>query len=132
MGLMRPSTAPSPWGVTGRSNKTKQQKRAERIEALASELKLSRAALDQNLNAGTLAAFAPDPEIPGTAFNDPDPSREFTFPDRVAAKQAIAAELGMPLAKLNQEQLDYINQVVAETLNKRLIFEQIHAFFIRH
>ncbi|WP_036254333.1 IS481 family transposase [Methylobacter sp. BBA5.1] len=123
---------PIPLGRYRSFKKTKQQKRAERIEALASELKLSRAALDQNLNAGTLAAFAPDPEIPGTAFNDPDPFREFMFPDRVAAKQAIAAELGMPLAKLNQEQLDYINQVVAETLNKRLIFEQIHAFFIRH
>jgi len=119
---------PIPLGRYRSFKKTKQQKRAEHIEALASELKLSRAALDQNLNAGTWAAFAPDPDIPGTAFNDPDPFMEFTFPDRVAAKQAIAAELGMPLAKLNQEQLDYINQVVAETLNKRLIFEQIHAF----
>lgn len=123
---------PIPLGRYRSFKKTKQQKRAERIEALASELKLSRAALDHRLNAGTLAAFAPDPDIPGTAFHDPDPFMEFTFPDRVAAKQAIAAELGMPLAKLNQEQLDYINQVVAETLNKRLIFEQIHAFFIRH
>ena len=55
--------------------------------------------------------------------------RQLTFTDRVAAKQAIASELGKPLAKLTQEQLDTINSIVAETLNKRLIFEQIHAFF---
>lgn len=120
---------PIPLGRYRSFKKTKQQKRAERIEALAGEIKLSRAALDNNLNAGTLAAFTLAPETPKTAFIDPDPFIEFTFPDRVAAKQAIASELGKPLAKLNQEQLDTINSIVAETLNKRMIFEQIHAFF---
>jgi hypothetical protein len=109
--------------------KTKQQKRAERIEILAGAIQLSRAALDNNTNAGTLAAFARVQEMPKTTFIDPDPFIEFTFTDRVAAKQAIASELGKPLAKLNPEQLDTINSIVAETLNKRLIFEQIHAFF---
>ena len=90
---------------------------------------MSRAALDNNTNPGTLATFARVQEMPKTTFIDPDPFIEFTFTDRVAAKQAIASELGKPLAKLNPEQLDTINSIVAETLNKRLIFEQIHAFF---
>jgi hypothetical protein len=120
---------PIPLGRYRSFKKTEQQKRAERIEALAGEIKLSRAALDNNLNSGTLAAFTLAQETPKTAFIDPDPFIEFTFPDRVTAKQAIASELGKPLAKLNQEQLDTINSIVAETLNKRLIFEQIHAFF---
>lgn len=120
---------PIPLGRYRSFKKTKQQKRAERIEALAGEIKLPRAALDNNPNAGTLAAFALAQETPKTAFIDPDPFIEFTFTDRVAAKQAIASELGKPLAKLNQEQLDTINSIVAETLNKRMIFEQIHAFF---
>jgi hypothetical protein len=120
---------PIPLGRYRSFKKTKQQKRAERIEILAGEIQLSRAALDNNTNAGTLAAFARVQEMPKTTFNDPDPFIEFTFTDRVAAKQAIASELGKPLAKLNPEQLDTINSIVAETLNKRLIFEQIHAFF---
>jgi len=70
-----------------------------------------------------------DQEAPKTAFNDPDPFIEFTFPDQVSAKQAIATELGIPLAKLTLEQRDYINKTVAETLNKTMVFEQIHAFF---
>jgi hypothetical protein len=120
---------PIPLGRYRSFKKTKQQKRAERIEILAGEIQLSRAALDNNTSAGTLAAFAWVQEMPKTTFNDPDPFIEFTFTDRVAAKQAIASELGKPLAKLNPEQLDTINNIVAETLNKRLIFEQIHAFF---
>jgi hypothetical protein len=120
---------PIPLGRYRSFKKTKQQKRAERIEILAGEIQLSRAALDNNTSAGTLAAFAWVQEMPKTTFNDPDPFIEFTFTDRVAAKQAIASELGKPLAKLNPEQLDTINSIVAETLNKRLIFEQIHAFF---
>jgi len=120
---------PIPLGRYRSFKKTKQQKRAERIEILAGEIQLSRAALDNNTNAGTLAAFARVQEMPKTTFIDPDPFIEFTFTDRVAAKQAIASELGKPLAKLNPEQLDTINSIVAETLNKRLIFEQIHAFF---
>ncbi len=120
---------PIPLGRYRSFKKTKQQKRAERIEILAGEIQLSRAALDNNPNAGTLAAFARVQETSKIAFIDPDPFIEFTFTDRVAAKQAIAYELGKPLAKLNQEQLDTINSIVAETLNKRLIFEQIHAFF---
>jgi hypothetical protein len=120
---------PIPLGRYRSFKKTKQQKRAERIEALAGEIKLPRAALDNNPSPGTLAAFALVQETPKTAFIDPDPFIEFTFTDRVAAKQAIASELGKPLAKLPPEQLDTINSIVAETLNKRLIFEQIHAFF---
>lgn len=76
-----------------------------------------------------MVAFALDQETPKTAFNDPDPFIEFTFPNRVAAKQAIANELGIPLAKLTQKQLDHIDKIVSETLNKKLIFERIHAFF---
>lgn len=127
-GPYRSVNGPIPLGRYRSFKKTKQQKRAERIEVLAGEIQLPRAALENNPNAEPLVA-SPTLESPKTAFIDPDPFIEFTFPDRVAAKQAIASELGLPLAKLGQEQQDLINQVIAETLNKRLIFEQIHAFF---
>ncbi len=120
---------PIPLGRYRSFKKTKQQKRADRIEDLARDIQLPRAALDNNHSAATLVAFALDQETPKTAFNDPDPFIEFTFPDQVSAKQAIATELGIPLAKLTQEQRDYIHNIVAETLNKTMVFEQIHAFF---
>ncbi len=127
-GPYRSVNGPIPLGKYRSFKKTKQQKRADRIDALAREIQLSRAALDNNHNPGTLAAFALEQEIPKITFNDPDPFIEFTFPDRVTAKQAISTELGIPLAKLTEEQLNYINKIIAETLNKKLIFEQIHAF----
>lgn len=54
---------------------------------------------------------------------------ENTHPDRISAKLAIAAELGKPLAKLTKEQQDCINQTVNDSLNKRQIFDQVHAYF---
>ena len=119
---------PIPLGRYRSFKKTKQQKRAEKIDDLANEIQLPRAALDNNKISVTIA-FTPNNDMTKTEFNDPDPFVEFTFPDRVAAKQAIATELGLPLAKVTAEQLEHINVIVSETLNKGLIFEQIHAFF---
>jgi len=128
-GPYRSVNGPIPLGKYRSFKKTKQQKRAERIDVLAREIQLPRAALDNNYNPETLAAFVLEQEIPKITFNDPDPFIEFTFPDRVTAKQAISTELGVPLAKLTEEQLNYINKIITETLNKKLIFEQIRAFF---
>jgi hypothetical protein len=99
---------------------------------LAKEIQLPRAALETHPHRGALVSFEQPTEILKTAFIDPDPFVEFTFPDRVAAKLAIASELGKPLAKLAQEQQDFIYQIVAETLNKRQLFEQVALFLIHH
>jgi hypothetical protein len=43
----------------------------------------------------------------------------------LAAKRAIADYLAIPLAKLPPEQLDWINTLVSNTLNKKEVIEQV-------
>ena len=51
-------------------------------------------------------------------FTDPDPFQEFAYPNALAAKRAIADYLGIALAKLAAEQLDWINTLVSARLRK--------------
>jgi len=125
-GPYRPAGGPIPLHRYRSFKKSKQQKRADRIEALAEKLALSRAALEGNAAA---ALFDTRTETPSHAFSDPDPFQEFTFPNRLAAKRAIADDLGSPLAKLTPEQLDHIDGVLAETLNKKAVFERVRDYF---
>jgi len=102
--------------------KTTREKRTERIEALAHQLTLPRAALD-----GGTAVELPEDLLapPRQAFVDPDPFQEFTFPTRIAAKLAIADYLGMPLAKLPPHQLDEIEMLLGRTLHKQEVFAYV-------
>lgn len=105
--------------------KTRTQKRADRIEALAKQLALP----------GTIAAVRLEElkgqiiEFPRVSFVDPDPFDEFFFPTVIAAKKAIANYLGKPLAKLTPEQMAYVNEVVEKTLNKQEVIAQIRDYF---
>jgi hypothetical protein len=105
--------------------KTRTQKRADRIEALAKQLVLP----------GTVAAVRAEElkgkiiEFPRVSFVDPDPFDEFFFPTVIAAKKAIANYLGKPLAKLTSEQMAYVNEVVEKTLNKQEVIAQIRDYF---
>jgi hypothetical protein len=74
-----------------------------------------------------LAAFRPPAAVPVKAFADPDPFHELTYPNPIAAKRAISQFLGLPLAKLSREQLDRINAIVAETLNKQEVMARVRA-----
>jgi hypothetical protein len=61
------------------------------------------------------------PLLPAPAlipFADPDPFQEFTFPTVVAAKQAIADALALPLAKLAPEERDALDALLRQTLRK--------------
>lgn len=89
---------------------------------MAERIALPRAALDNNA-AATL--FDNREELPKKRFSDSGPFQEFTFPNRVAGKRAIADELGVPLAKLAREQLDYIDAV----LTKTAVLERVNTFF---
>jgi len=62
---------------------------------------LARAAVEGG--GGALLPAVP-PVLPVQPFVDPDPFQQLTFPSRIAAKLAIADYLGLPLAKLPQEQ----------------------------
>jgi hypothetical protein len=108
--------------------KSPAQQRADRIEALAEQLALPRAALEGNPRAALLIR---NTEAPVTMFTDPDPFREFAYPNVLAAKRAIADYLAIPLAKLPPEQLEWINTLVETTLNKKEVIEQVEEYFGR-
>jgi hypothetical protein len=76
--------------------KSPTQQRADRIEALAEQLALPRAALEGNPRAALLIRKT---EVGVTMFTDPDPFQEFAYLNVLAAKRAIADYLAIPLAK---------------------------------
>jgi hypothetical protein len=47
----------------------------------------------------------------------------------LAAKRAIADELGYPLAKLTPEQLAEIDDILAQSLDKQTVLPQVRALF---
>jgi len=69
------------------------------------------------------------PLRPRCRFNDRDPFQELRFPSILAAKLAIADYLGRPLAKLAAEDLDYIEALLKETLERRTIITCVRGYF---
>ena len=66
-----------------------------------------------------------------TAFSDPDPFREYTYPSVFHAKRAIAEELALPLAKLTDEERSFVDALVSETLSRPTILDRIRQRFRR-
>ena len=54
---------------------------------------------------------------------------EYHFPTTVAAKLAIAEELGLPLTKLTPDDRAFIDQVLEETRMRRLVLRRIRDHF---
>jgi hypothetical protein len=125
-GPYRPIGGPIPLHHYRAFKKGKLQQRADRIEALAAQLQLSRGALEER-PAGL--APLPDASLRSQPFVDPDPFHELAFPSIIDAKLAIAGYLGQPLAKLPAEQLDYINALVNETLQKQEVMARVRDYF---
>jgi hypothetical protein len=102
--------------------KTRTEKRAERIEDLAEQLALSRAALsDYPVLSAPLSAAEPVRQ----PFADPDPFHELAFPSALDAKRAIADHLALPLAKLAPAQLHALNALLEETLAKPTVWDYV-------
>jgi len=129
-GPYHPVGGPIPLHRYRKFKKTRTEERSERIEALATRLILSRAALSGNIDLEFLAEHqqAPTPSV--TAFRDPEPFQEFTYPTTLLAKLAIAKYLGQALAKLSPEQQQFIDVLLAETLNKKVVLEQVQQHFL--
>lgn len=124
-GPYSPIGAPVPIHRYRSFKKTRTQKRADRIESLAENLHLPRDALTAE------AAFPRYPEelaVVSQAFLDPDPFQELTFPNAITAKKAISDHLGIPLARLHKEQLEQINAILGETLDKKKVIGRVRDF----
>lgn len=116
--------------------KTKSEERADRISALAKQLELPRSALEGNRDLIFIVDNAASEQpisvlnLPkAQPFRDPDPFQEFTYPNVIAAKLAIADLLGQPLAKLVPEQRQFIDELLGESLNKRHIIDRVERYF---
>jgi hypothetical protein len=122
-GPYHPIGGPIPLHHYRQHRKGRREQRADRVAALARALLVPKAVLDG------YPALAPvsGPEPTRQAFVDPDPFREFTFSTRITAKLAISAMLGMPLARLPEEDRAFIDSVVAETLERRTVMERVTA-----
>ena len=123
-GPYRPAGGPIPLHRYRKFKKSRTQHQADRIETLAEMLVLPPAALtDDPSLTEALSEFQP----PTQPFVDPDPFQELAFPSALAAKRAIADYLAMPLGRLPREQLDALNELLAKTLTKEIVFD-----YVRH
>jgi hypothetical protein len=122
-GPYHPAGGPIPLHHYRQHRKGRREQRADRVAVLARALQVSKAVLEG------CPALAPEPgpAPPRRAFVDPDPFREFTFSNRITAKLAIAEALGMPLARLSEEERAFIDGVLAETLERRTVMERVMA-----
>jgi hypothetical protein len=68
--------------------------------------------------------------LPRQAFDTE--AHEYRFTTLIAAKLAIADELATPLAKLATEDRAFIDQVLTETLIRRIVLTQIRDYFRHH
>lgn len=121
-GPYAPSAGPIPLHRYRRWKKTRSEQQADRIEGLASQMALPRAALSEY---PLLSAPLSSGELVSQPFADPDPFHELTFPSALEAKRAIADYLGIPLAKLAPEQLDALNTLLRMTLAKPTVWEHV-------
>lgn len=103
----------------------KREERADRIRHAADQLTLPLAAL----TGGDLRLQPPTiPPTPPTQPFEAD-ALEYHFPTTVAAKLAIANELGLPLSKLSPDDRAFIVHVLEETRMRRLVLGRIRDYF---
>jgi len=124
-GPFSPSGGPIPLHKYRKFQKSKAEERADRVAELAERIGLPRAALD-----GGKLPPPPATTLPArVAFADPDPFQTLAYPTTVAAKLAIADEIGKALAKVTVEDRAFIDALVTETLSKEVVLTRVRAHF---
>jgi hypothetical protein len=68
--------------------------------------------------------------LPRQAFDAE--AHEYHFPSVITAKLAIADDLARPLAKLPPADRAFIDQVLAETLTRRVVLARVRDYFRQH
>ena len=124
-----PVAGPIPLHRYRKFKKSKTQQRADRIEALSQCLVLPSSAWSGNRELQFLASSQTGTELAVVPFQDPDPFQEFTYPTVLAAKGAIADYLALPLARLSETERRFIDGLLEETLNKKVILERVRHYF---
>ena len=128
-GPYHPVGGPIPLNRFRRFKKTTTEKRADLIEKLARELYLPKEALSADTRSFEALVKELSPETSFIDFEDPDPFKEIRYENVIEAKKAIADYLGKPLARLSPEQLQKIDEILSETLNKNDVISAVENYF---
>ena len=123
-GPFAPTGGPIPLHRYRRFKKSPVEQRADHIEVLAKQISLPRLALEQVQD---LSKPSPAENLQTKPFADPDPFQELAYRSPIAAKLAIADYLGLPLAKLSEDQLNALNALLGETLNKHEVMDYVRS-----
>ena len=104
----------------------KADERADHIRALADQLGLPISAL-----AGSDVRLAPSTMAPSEIPKQPFDAHalEYQYPNAIAAKLDIAADLAQPLAKLSADDRAFIDRVLAGTLVRNAVLTQVRNHF---
>lgn len=122
-----PASGPIPLHRYRSFKKSKKDQRVERIRSLADRLGLPLQALAGKGEVLQLPPLTAAAKLPSQPF-DPD-AHEYHFPNAIAAKLAIADELAKPLTKLSADDQTFIDQLLSETLVRRLILLRLRKYF---
>jgi hypothetical protein len=124
-GPFQPSGGPIPLHKYRKFRKSKAEERADRVAALADRIGLPRAVLE----GGDLPPAPSMTPAASVVVRDPDPFQTLTYPNVIAAKLAIADEIGMALAKVTPEDRAFINALLDETLAKGAVLARVRGRF---
>lgn len=129
-GPFYPNNGPIPLHTFKKHKKSTREKQADEITQLAQALSIPLSVMtgkaDSSIVARLTKVQAIKQEQVSIPFHGDYPQ---LFSNRLEAKQAISTFLGRPLAELSPEHLAYINQAVAETLNKDLVLSKVKQYF---
>ncbi len=120
-------------GTFRKPKKSTTEKRADLIGELAKQISIPRSALTGEkeatktlLNDANVMRMESLPSIP---FEECDPFKQTNFKNKIDAKTAIAEYLGRPLARLTSAQMEKINHILNETLDKKAVLAQVRTYF---
>lgn len=130
-GPFHPVGGPVPLHRYRKHRKSRREVRAERVDALAPRISIPRSVLSGEADvvvvgvtpAGAAAA------VPARPFADPDPFAELAFATPLKARFAISEELRLPLGSLPAEDRAFIDALLARTLSKPEIMDEIRRRF---
>jgi 3'-phosphoadenosine 5'-phosphosulfate sulfotransferase len=122
-------SGPIPLHKYRKFKKTKSEERADRIEELANQLGLPRAAVtgEPELAKAVEHTKPSRPTVPFPAASQ----SEAVFPNAILAKLAIAHYFGKKLGNLPQDDCSFIAEVLEKTLNKQEVMASVKAYFAR-
>ncbi|KZB70996.1 integrase [Thalassospira sp. MCCC 1A01148] len=125
-GPYRPVGGPIPLHRYRKQAKSPREKRADKVADLAARISVPRSAF-----AGSEQVFSSAEIIPlvEATFEDPDPWHQFSYASTLDARRGIADLLEKPLARLSAEDLEFIEELVTTTTNKREISTAIKTRF---